>query len=133
MICVVFGQNRLHTLTIIFYTCVWLPLSHLKEAMLNAIHAVFSPFGHMETVVHEVGLVGTDGLDGISMVKFGEFEGLEEANGDRVCSICLGEFEREELVSRLPGCRHLFHAICITRWLDWDRFTCPLCRSLIFQ
>lgn len=133
MIGFVFGQNRLHTLTIIFYTCVWLPLSHLKEAMLNAVRAVFGPFGHMEAVVHEVGLVGTDELDGILTVKFEEFEGLEETNGDGVCSICLGEFEREELVSRLPGCRHLFHAICITRWLDWDRFTCPLCRSLIFQ
>lgn len=131
MICVVFGQSRLHTLTIILYTCFWLPLSHLKEAMLNAIRAVFDPFGPRE-VVRVLGQGDTDGFDSISMASFGEFAFSADASVDGMCSICLQEFDREDLVGWLPGCRHLFHAACITRWLDQERFTCPLCRSGIF-
>ncbi|XXG71225.1 hypothetical protein AAC387_Pa07g0527 [Persea americana] len=132
MICaVVFGQSRLHTLTIILYTCFWLPLSHLKEAMLIAIRAVFDPFGPRE-MVRVMGQGETDGFDSISTARFGEFECSADAGVDGMCSICLGEFDREDLVSWVPGCRHLFHAACITRWLDQERFTCPLCRSVIF-
>lgn len=43
------------------------------------------------------------------------------------CSICLGTFEQNEEAIALPECRHLFHEICIDRWLIMNPI-CPYCR-----
>ncbi|KDO68437.1 hypothetical protein CISIN_1g037626mg, partial [Citrus sinensis] len=53
----------------------------------------------------------------------------EDSKVEEICSICLMEFEKEDVVSRLTRCCHLFHADCIERWLDCNQFTCPVCRS----
>lgn len=41
------------------------------------------------------------------------------------CSICLGDFEADEEVRRMP-CRHTFHADCIENWIKL-KHSCPLC------
>ncbi|KAJ7954642.1 putative Ring finger protein [Quillaja saponaria] len=57
-------------------------------------------------------------------------EELEEE--EEICSVCLVEFDRENVVNKLSRCGHVFHENCIQRWLDKNHFTCPLCRSFIF-
>ncbi|XP_065876033.1 probable E3 ubiquitin-protein ligase XERICO [Euphorbia lathyris] len=47
---------------------------------------------------------------------------------ERECSVCLTEFEGESEINYL-GCGHLFHKVCLEKWLDYWNFTCPLCRS----
>jgi E3 ubiquitin-protein ligase RNF115/126 len=42
------------------------------------------------------------------------------------CSICQEGFHAGEEVLKLP-CRHLYHAECVTSWLQQHN-TCPLCR-----
>ncbi len=45
------------------------------------------------------------------------------------CSICLGVFSTQDLVSVLPcSRRHSFHTICLEKWFR-STLTCPLCRS----
>jgi hypothetical protein len=41
-----------------------------------------------------------------------------------VCSICLSEFEPEDELRRLP-CHHVFHALCVDKWLC-QVSRCPL-------
>ncbi len=41
--------------------------------------------------------------------------------------MCLGEYEKDELIRRLPVCGHEFHAACIEAWLA-SHTTCPMCR-----
>ncbi|KAL8437709.1 hypothetical protein ACSSS7_000734 [Eimeria intestinalis] len=41
-----------------------------------------------------------------------------------ICSICLCEFQPEELIRTLP-CGHIFHSVCITRWFK-SHASCPL-------
>eukprot|EP00884_Botryococcus_braunii_P021873 jgi/Botrbrau1/836/Bobra.0352s0031.2 len=43
------------------------------------------------------------------------------------CSVCLGDYEKGELILRLPGCQHEFHEACIQLWLAQNT-TCPICR-----
>ena len=50
----------------------------------------------------------------------------------RECVVCLGEYDDEEIVRRLPLCRHWFHTACIDQWL-MSRSTCPLCRTSMKQ
>ncbi|KAK4378879.1 hypothetical protein RND71_000741 [Anisodus tanguticus] len=49
------------------------------------------------------------------------------------CSICLMEYEKENVVCELPRCKHVFHMECIERWVERSQFTCPLCRSLLLH
>ena len=51
---------------------------------------------------------------------------LEEMEEEDLCAVCLGRYEADDLLIRLP-CDHLFHEACIGRWLETDG-TCPKCR-----
>ncbi|XP_021890014.1 probable E3 ubiquitin-protein ligase XERICO [Carica papaya] len=44
------------------------------------------------------------------------------------CAVCLTEFEPDSEINRL-GCGHLFHKVCLEKWLDYWNITCPLCRT----
>jgi Ring finger domain len=48
--------------------------------------------------------------------------GMEE---EPHCSICLGEYEEGEELSKLP-CSHIYHDECITSWCS-NHIRCPLC------
>ncbi|GLT51135.1 hypothetical protein SLA2020_245650 [Shorea laevis] len=44
------------------------------------------------------------------------------------CSVCLTQFEPESEVNCL-SCGHLFHKVCLEKWLNYWNITCPLCRT----
>jgi len=43
------------------------------------------------------------------------------------CTICLAEYQDEELMRKLP-CDHAYHSECIDKWLNRVNH-CPLCRK----
>ncbi|KAM0940214.1 putative transcription factor C2H2 family [Dioscorea sansibarensis] len=43
------------------------------------------------------------------------------------CSVCLGDYQSDERLQRIPHCGHTFHVDCIDHWLTTNT-TCPLCR-----
>ena len=43
------------------------------------------------------------------------------------CSICIENFLSEDDISILK-CKHIFHYICITQWIEF-KSKCPLCRA----
>jgi hypothetical protein len=45
---------------------------------------------------------------------------------DPSCAICICDFEAGQEVTAV-GCRHLFHADCLTNWLE-IKLNCPLCK-----
>ncbi|KZV39657.1 nucleic acid binding protein [Dorcoceras hygrometricum] len=54
-----------------------------------------------------------------------------KAPEDRECSICLSSLDGGGDASLLP-CLHVFHRVCIERWLGFSRRkTCPICRFRI--
>ncbi|KAL2246018.1 UNVERIFIED_CONTAM: putative E3 ubiquitin-protein ligase XERICO [Sesamum indicum] len=44
------------------------------------------------------------------------------------CSICLTEFEPKAEINHL-SCGHVFHKLCLEKWLNYWNTTCPLCRN----
>ncbi|TQE09461.1 hypothetical protein C1H46_004954 [Malus baccata] len=52
---------------------------------------------------------------------------------EETCSVCLVDFEEDDLVSQLGKCGHVFHVDCIERWIESSHFSCPICRSLFFN
>ncbi|KAH7435282.1 hypothetical protein KP509_06G057500 [Ceratopteris richardii] len=45
------------------------------------------------------------------------------------CAICLLDFVEGDGIHRLPRCDHIFHQGCLSKWLDHQQNTCPLCRA----
>ena len=43
------------------------------------------------------------------------------------CTICLCEFEQDQLVTKIP-CHHRFHKECFIKWLEVNKI-CPVCRA----
>jgi hypothetical protein len=59
-----------------------------------------------------------------------EHQPVQQGDGGSVgdeCTICLSEFDHEEVVGVLP-CGHRFHIECITEWLTCS-VKCPLCKK----
>ncbi|KAJ0260338.1 hypothetical protein HA466_0065550 [Hirschfeldia incana] len=44
------------------------------------------------------------------------------------CAICLEEMSDQEALCQPPGCVHLLHEDCLTRWLK-RHDSCPICRQ----
>jgi len=51
-----------------------------------------------------------------------------KASSVNCCTICLNNFEQEEVLKILPGCLHYFHSDCIRVWLKKSAM-CPNCRK----
>ncbi|CAA3015735.1 E3 ubiquitin- ligase RHA2B-like [Olea europaea subsp. europaea] len=50
-------------------------------------------------------------------------------SGDSVeCAVCLCKIEVGDEIRELR-CDHLFHRVCLDRWLGYGHMTCPLCRE----
>lgn len=56
-------------------------------------------------------------------------DGRAEGND---CVVCLGQLQQGEMVAKIESCSHLFHEMCIDRWLRLHK-TCPICRSRVDQ
>lgn len=135
MICI-YAESHLCTFTLIFYTCVWIPFLQTTQSILRIFTFLLNPHDQLEnahfeeTQVCELDLPVSRFQDlGFSYGNRGEAINNEE----EMCSICLMEFEKEDLVNKLSRCGHLFHMECMEKWLDRCQFTCPLCRSLVLH
>ena len=47
------------------------------------------------------------------------------------CSICIDDFELDEVLTLLPKCQHVFHKDCIKPWLLERQGRCPLCKTSV--
>ena len=66
-------------------------------------------------------------FDSLEEIEFRAIEHMDD-DGERVCSICLIDFNNGEKLIQLPICKHLFHGECVKRWLQ-ENSLCPYCRS----
>lgn len=65
----------------------------------------------------------------LPIVKFADIVCAPGSNPPPVqCAVCLYEFRNHEEIRQL-NCRHVFHRVCVDRWMDHDQITCPLCRT----
>ncbi len=65
--------------------------------------------------------------NGLSKARCGLTSLILMSRHEEACSVCLGEYEVNERVKRLPPCGHEFHEACIDLWLT-NHVTCPMCR-----
>lgn len=119
MISLVYSQSRLCMASVAFYIFIVIPLLQLKRG-LDRILGFLLFKNADEGFVEELA----------AYLSVSRFEELEEAE-EGMCSICLMEFEKDDAVSRLCRCGHVFHMDCMEKWLDCCQLTCPLCRAFV--
>ncbi|XP_010541822.1 PREDICTED: RING-H2 finger protein ATL58-like isoform X2 [Tarenaya hassleriana] len=84
-------------------------------------------------VMTVIGFALERGLHGLEPVVVATFptklysDECFSASADTQCSVCLGEYHREDVLRILPYCGHSFHVNCIDIWLQ-QHSTCPVCR-----
>ncbi|KAI3974670.1 hypothetical protein MKX01_021514 [Papaver californicum] len=49
----------------------------------------------------------------------------------RDCAICISKFEKQDELRLLPSCCHVFHSVCIDKWILLSNHNCPICRSVV--
>ncbi|XVE52821.1 hypothetical protein DITRI_Ditri02bG0154900 [Diplodiscus trichospermus] len=54
----------------------------------------------------------------------------KQESGEEIveCAICLCKIDEDDEIRELR-CDHLFHKVCLDRWIGYRRSTCPICRS----
>ncbi|GMN50150.1 hypothetical protein TIFTF001_019312 [Ficus carica] len=140
MICLVVSQSNFGVATIVFYTCIWIPLLQLKNALSSLFGLVFFitfppplPATSSSATATATATSTEPGLPVCRFVDLHNHGGCGTRRTGQIteetCSICLAEFEEQDVVSQLSKCGHVFHMSCIEKWLDCNHFTCPLCRS----
>jgi hypothetical protein len=45
-----------------------------------------------------------------------------------LCCVCLSRLKKGQQETRILPCLHEFHKICVDRWFNACRKTCPVCR-----
>ncbi|KAB2091329.1 hypothetical protein E1A91_A03G186900v1 [Gossypium mustelinum] len=123
MISLVCSNSGSCTAALIFYTCVWIPFIQFKRFVLSLLGFVFP---------QRCGTINVS----LPVARFEDLKfsaGCCNAAEEEVCSICLVEFDNDDAVSQIQKCKHVFHMNCIEKWMERCHFTCPLCRSVLFN
>ncbi|KAG5248216.1 RING-H2 finger protein [Salix suchowensis] len=116
--------------TIIFYTCILIPLRQIKQALFSIIVLLIGRGTSSRLEPVETGYCCSRRRSRQQPLPVAcRFEKVQKK--DESCSICLVEMEEEDAVSQLSRCMHVFHMDCIDKWIQRDHFTCPLCRTSI--
>uniref|UniRef100_A0ACD5ZSS7 Uncharacterized protein n=1 Tax=Avena sativa TaxID=4498 RepID=A0ACD5ZSS7_AVESA len=55
-------------------------------------------------------------------------EGGSGGDASASCAVCLGDYDRGDVLRVLPACEHSFHRPCVDQWLRL-RPSCPVCRT----
>lgn len=71
------------------------------------------------------GIVLTEYADDLSVKRY---QSNNENESTVECAVCLCRIDEGDEIREL-SCNHLFHRVCLDRWLGCGQMTCPLCRS----
>ncbi|PIN22373.1 hypothetical protein CDL12_04912 [Handroanthus impetiginosus] len=136
MICL-YAEIHLSNFTFIFYTCICIPFLQIIQTIQRIFTFFLDPHFTPENTRFEE---NPDWELDLPVCEFQDLELRDKSGGEvaissteEMCSICLMEFQQQDLVNKLPKCGHVFHMGCLEKWLDRCQFTCPLCRSFVLQ
>ncbi|KAL7602543.1 hypothetical protein Lser_V15G22375 [Lactuca serriola] len=112
---------HVYTLFLVFFTVLFLELVILVRSVAGSIGYTTAADDHPMTTAQYLKLI--DEKNPASRYKTAGLERKE-------CSVCLSGFDDGDEIRRLK-CKHTFHKGCVDKWLEQDRATCPICRSLV--
>ncbi|XP_059306823.1 putative RING-H2 finger protein ATL69 isoform X1 [Lycium ferocissimum] len=99
----------------------WITSSRRRAQPVLELSATVAP--------QPIALVGLDGptIESYPKTTLGESRRLPKPD-DKICPICLAEYQPNETLRTIPECQHSFHTDCIDEWLPLNA-SCPVCRK----
>ncbi|XP_070037102.1 RING-H2 finger protein ATL33 [Nicotiana tabacum] len=70
----------------------------------------------------------TQHMDMVLNVNYKKETSSDESGNE--CPVCLTAFVEGEEVRQLKTCKHMYHVVCIDKWL-YSHSSCPVCRASI--
>ncbi|XP_024018326.1 E3 ubiquitin-protein ligase RHA2A [Morus notabilis] len=103
-------------------------LTNLKWAFDTLLYNPFS-FSAPDRLYDNIQKTGTGELIRITRYERNPMEGEQcSAENAEQCAVCLGQVQEGEEIGELR-CSHVFHLLCLERWVQFKHKTCPLCRG----
>ncbi|XP_009781442.1 RING-H2 finger protein ATL67 [Nicotiana tabacum] len=125
------GMNLITTIigfgmsaTFIVFVCTRLICGRISRRQSRQMFEIESGID-LEMPEHRI-----NGLDSVVVAAIPTMKFHREAftsSEDTQCSICLSEYQENEVLRIMPKCGHSFHLSCIDIWLR-KQSTCPVCR-----
>ncbi|XAR64957.1 hypothetical protein NMG60_11008865 [Bertholletia excelsa] len=108
----------------IVFVCTRLICARIR---LHASRQSFPISSRSDLSILERGLHGLEPLvvANFPTKKYGDIP--SNSSEDTQCTVCLAEYQQEDMLRILPYCGHTFHAMCVDKWLQ-QHSTCPVCR-----
>ncbi|GMI76801.1 Arabidopsis Toxicos en Levadura 24 [Hibiscus trionum] len=105
-------------------------LDELTPPMLTSYYWQVSVADINYDEIHGIyGEVVSRGLSGDSLNRLPCHVMLDEIKETIInCTICLQDIKLGEMVRSLPNCWHMFHLVCVDKWLI-RQGSCPVCRQ----
>ncbi|KAL2492573.1 brassinosteroid-responsive RING-H2 [Abeliophyllum distichum] len=69
-------------------------------------------------------------VDDLSVMRYENNNNDVSEDSTVECAVCLCRIDEGDQVRELR-CNHLYHRVCLDRWLGYGHKTCPLCRNNI--
>ncbi|KAI3783687.1 hypothetical protein L1987_42773 [Smallanthus sonchifolius] len=119
-------------MNIIFYICLLFPILRIKSELLNLIK---------DTVLHLLGYGGINPgyhqedvcLVDLPVIRFEDLQNHRHRSVDRMCFICSEDYKKDDVLSQLSRCGHVFHSDCVGKRLHPKQTSCPFCRTPVFS
>lgn len=126
------GMNLITTIigfgmsaTFIVFVCTRLICGRISRRQSRQMFEVESVID-LEQPEHRINGLDSVMVAAIPTMKF-HSEAFTSSEEDTQCSICLSEYQENEVLRIMPKCGHSFHLSCIDIWLR-KQSTCPVCR-----
>ncbi|KAK8508002.1 hypothetical protein V6N13_055466 [Hibiscus sabdariffa] len=109
------------------YYHIILILNHLKFAWNLLLNLCLFP--DVYTMPPFPPVPGIDVVDRLGVVRYTDC-GIDK-DEEVTCAVCLCKIEEDDEIRELR-CNHLFHKVCLDRWLGYSySSTCPVCRTVL--
>jgi hypothetical protein len=66
--------------------------------------------------------------ESLKKLKVDCYKNVKNNCKQHTCVICMDDFIDNDIIRETP-CEHLFHRLCIDRWLLKESYKCPTCRK----
>ncbi|KAJ9546001.1 hypothetical protein OSB04_025708 [Centaurea solstitialis] len=69
----------------------------------------------------------------LPIIRFQDLHNQGHRHVERMCFICSADYQKDDVLSQLGRCGHVYHYECVGKLLHRKQTCCPFCRSSIFS
>lgn len=99
---------------------------HTYKNVITAPTATELTIAELTTITIELNHLSQLQVDEIQKTKWSCKDGVN------TCTVCIEDFDIGDEVKTLP-CKHVFHSLCINKWVLERSTVCPNCKRLIVR